>query len=150
MGNPSPLTELPTEPCLDDDVRKRAMELAALDNPLAVISSVLKDSHARRLERATNTNSDSSYRSDDSEVLFLPTRFPHIPYRYFDVPFGSTKVIAFDIFGTILVSTLDLLCVVHRTDAHSYEGLRECHQHCVEPLVRSIACQGFNNAGTCH
>ncbi|RPD61807.1 hypothetical protein L227DRAFT_524311, partial [Lentinus tigrinus ALCF2SS1-6] len=104
MKNPDTLvTTLPTEVCLDDDSRKRAMELAALDNPHARITAVLDERDAQRLEQAGEPHSPSGWSdSSDSSVKFLPRRFPHLPFSYPVVPFGPTKVVAFDIFGTIL------------------------------------------------
>ncbi|RPD61795.1 hypothetical protein L227DRAFT_546058 [Lentinus tigrinus ALCF2SS1-6] len=95
-------TTLPTEVRLDDDLRKRAMELAALDNPHARIASVLDARHAQRLEQAPENDLDWTDSSDSSD-MFLPGKFSDLPFRYPSaVPFGPTKVVVFDILGTIL------------------------------------------------
>ncbi|KAI0719779.1 hypothetical protein C8T65DRAFT_603238 [Cerioporus squamosus] len=101
--NPDTLTTVvPTEPHPEGELRERAIELAALDNPHVRIASVLDDRHAKRMELARSAGLDSTYSSSSSDVEFLPRRFPHIPFRYPVVPFGITRVIVFDIFGTIM------------------------------------------------
>ncbi|RDX52471.1 hypothetical protein OH76DRAFT_1480591 [Lentinus brumalis] len=102
LANPNTLTTVvPTEPCLDGELRERAMELVASGNPHVLVASVLDDRHAKRVEVA-NVALDSSHSSSSSEVIFLPWGFSRIPFRYPVVPFGLTKVILFDIFGTIM------------------------------------------------
>ncbi|KAI0719781.1 hypothetical protein C8T65DRAFT_725205, partial [Cerioporus squamosus] len=94
---------LPDEPSLDGALRQRAIALAAIDNPRVRIAAVLEDKYRKRKESAVNdAGHDWTHSTDSSDVEFLPGRFPHIPYRYPVVRFGPIKVVAFDIFGTIM------------------------------------------------
>ncbi len=131
-------TVLPTEPRLHGALRQRAIELVALGNPHVRIASVLEDRFRKRLESAAEAGPASSDGTGYSDVEFLPWEFPRLPFRYPAVPLGPTKVVVFDIVGTILVSILRPHSVVERTDVSMDEGSRTGHRSCAKHMARSV------------